>query len=172
MLFLSLRWDAFSISAIGESNGKSQLSKYFQNSFTLERYDGLNWEGVYNFMKVKSDLKVIFCTFSYFILVGMWISNARIICRVFTNHDNWWNCFKHKMCFVIKWYWENILKITCTFLTTCTLNNTKLKAQQKEINTFDWMKVSHLALERRADSNQILWILLLLVSRAWHVKLF
>ena len=30
--------DACSISAIGESNGKSKLAKYFQNSYALERY--------------------------------------------------------------------------------------------------------------------------------------
>ena len=28
------------ISAIGESKGKSQLAKYFQNSYAFERYDG------------------------------------------------------------------------------------------------------------------------------------
>ena len=37
-LLLSFRCDACSISAIGESNSKSQLAKYFQNSYALERY--------------------------------------------------------------------------------------------------------------------------------------
>ena len=39
-LLLSFWCDACSISAIGESNGKSQLGKYFQNSYALERYGG------------------------------------------------------------------------------------------------------------------------------------
>ena len=63
MLFLSLWCDAFSISAIVESHGKSQLSKYFQKSFTLERDGRLNGEGVRNFMTMKSDLKVFFALF-------------------------------------------------------------------------------------------------------------
>ena len=54
------------------------------------------------------------------------------ICRVLTNHDIWWNWFKNKICFVIKWFWGGNLEVTCTFLTTCTVNNTKLKAQQKK----------------------------------------
>ena len=37
-LILSFWCDACSISAIGESNNKSQLAKYFQNSYALERY--------------------------------------------------------------------------------------------------------------------------------------
>ena len=45
-LFLSLWCDAFSINAIGESNGKSQLSKYFQNSFTLKGIAGYMERGV------------------------------------------------------------------------------------------------------------------------------
>ena len=46
------------------------------------------------------------------------------------------------------------LEATCTFLTTCTVNNTKLKAQQKKkIDTSEGMKVSHLALESRTDIN-------------------
>ena len=39
-LLLSVWCDACSISAIGESHGKSQLAKYFQNSYALERYGG------------------------------------------------------------------------------------------------------------------------------------
>ena len=45
-----------------------------------------------------------------------------------------------------------MLEVTCTFLTTCTVNNTKLKAHQKKI-FFEGMKVSHLALESKTDSN-------------------
>ena len=65
-------------------------------------------------------------------LVGMVISIEHIICRVLPNHDNWWNCFKNKICFVIKWFWGGNLEVTCIFLTTCTVNNTKPKAQQKK----------------------------------------
>ena len=36
-LLLSFWCNACSISAIGESDGKSQLAKYFQNSYALER---------------------------------------------------------------------------------------------------------------------------------------
>ena len=43
------------------------------------------------------------------------------------------------------------LEVTCTFLTTCAVNNTKLKAQQRKKNTFKGMKVSHLALESKTD---------------------
>ena len=39
-LLLSFKCGACSISAIGESNGKSQLAKYFQNSYALESYGG------------------------------------------------------------------------------------------------------------------------------------
>ena len=39
-LLLSFRCDACSISAICEFYGKSQLAKYFQNSYALERYGG------------------------------------------------------------------------------------------------------------------------------------
>ena len=39
-LLLSFWCGACSISAIGESNGKSQLAKYFQNSYALESYGG------------------------------------------------------------------------------------------------------------------------------------
>ena len=39
---------------------------------------------------------------------------------------------KNKICFVIKGFWGDNLEGTCTFLTTCTVNNTKLKAQQKK----------------------------------------
>ena len=35
-----------SISAIGESNGMSQLAKYFQNSYALESYGRQKGEGV------------------------------------------------------------------------------------------------------------------------------
>ena len=65
-------------------------------------------------------------------LVGMVISIEHTICRVLTNHDNWGNYFKNKICFVIKWFWGDNLEVTCTFLTTCTVNNTKLKVQQKK----------------------------------------
>ena len=34
--------------------------------------------------------------------------------------------------FCNKMFWEDNLEVTCTFLTTCTVNNTKLKAQQKK----------------------------------------
>ena len=34
-------------------------------------------------------------------LEGKVISIEHIICRVLTNHDNWCNCFKNKICFVI-----------------------------------------------------------------------
>ena len=37
---LSVWCGACSISAIGESNGNSQLAKYFRNSYALERYGG------------------------------------------------------------------------------------------------------------------------------------
>ena len=37
-LLLSFWCDACSISAIGESNHKSQIANFFQNSYTLERY--------------------------------------------------------------------------------------------------------------------------------------
>ena len=33
------------MSAIGESNGKSQLAKYFQNSYALESYGGRKGRG-------------------------------------------------------------------------------------------------------------------------------
>ena len=44
-LLMSFWCDACSVSAIGESNGKSQLAKYFQNSYALESYGGLKVEG-------------------------------------------------------------------------------------------------------------------------------
>ena len=40
MLLLSFWCGACSISTIGESNGKSQLAKYFQNSYALQSYGG------------------------------------------------------------------------------------------------------------------------------------
>ena len=83
---------------------------------------------------------------------GMVISIEHIICRVITNDDI--KYFKNKICFVKKRFWGDNLDATCTFLTTCTVNNTKLKAQQK--NTFEGMKVSHLALESKTDSYYIL----------------
>ena len=43
---LSFWCDACSIGAIRASHGKSQLAKYFQNSYTFEKYGGLNKEGV------------------------------------------------------------------------------------------------------------------------------
>ena len=42
--------------------------------------------------------------------------------------------------FVIKWFWGDNLEVTCTFLTTCTVNNTKLKAQQR--NKYFWKNES------------------------------
>ena len=52
--------------------------------------------------------------------------------------------FKKKQnMFCNKRYWGYNLEVTCTFLTTCTINNRNLKAQQKEINT----------LGSKADSN-------------------
>ena len=39
-LLLSFWCDAFSISVICESNGKSQIAKYSQNSYALETYGG------------------------------------------------------------------------------------------------------------------------------------
>ena len=39
-IFLIPRTLLLSVSAIGESNGKSQLAKYFQISYALERYGG------------------------------------------------------------------------------------------------------------------------------------
>ena len=86
-------------------------------------------------------------------LVGMVTSIENTICRVSTDHDNWWNRFKNKICFVIKWFWGDSLEVTCTFLTTCTVNNTKNESSTKEINIFGGKKVSHLALESKADSN-------------------
>ena len=44
-LFFNFWCDACSISAIGESNGKNKLAKYFQNSYTLEGCGGLNGGG-------------------------------------------------------------------------------------------------------------------------------
>ena len=34
--------------------------------------------------------------------------------------------------FCNKMIWGDNLEVTCTFFTTCTVNNTKLKAQQKK----------------------------------------
>ena len=65
-------------------------------------------------------------------LVGKVISIENTICRVSTDHDNWWNCFKNKKCFVVKWFWGDNLEVTCTFLPTCAVNNKKMKAQQKK----------------------------------------
>ena len=45
-LLFSFWCNACSISAIVESNGKSQVAKYFQNSYALERYGGEKGEGV------------------------------------------------------------------------------------------------------------------------------
>ena len=63
--------------------------------------------------------------------------------------------------FVIKLFWGDNLEVTCTFLTTCTVNKIT-ESSTKEINTLEGMKVSHLALESKADSNELLCILLLL----------
>ena len=38
--FELLVWCMYSISLLGESYGKSQLAKYFQNSYALESYGG------------------------------------------------------------------------------------------------------------------------------------
>ena len=54
---------------------------------------------------------------------------------------------------MIKWFWGDNLEVTCTFLTTCTVNNTKVKAQQKKKNIFEGIKVFRLALESKTDSN-------------------
>ena len=59
------------------------------------------------------------------------------------------------------------LEVTCTFLTTCTVNNTKLKAQQ-EINIFEGMKVSHSALESKTDSN---YEILIYMLHIWSIYL-
>ena len=54
--------------------------------------------------------------------------------------------------FCNKMIWGDTLEVTCTFLTTCIVNNTKLKAQQKKI-IFLRNNVSHLALKSKTDSN-------------------
>ena len=38
---------------------------------------------------------------------------------------------KNNTCFVIKYCWGDNLEATFTFLTTCTVNHTKLEAQQR-----------------------------------------
>ena len=53
----------------------------------------------------------------------------------------------------MNWFLGDNLEVTCTVLTTCTVNNTKLKAQQKKKNILEGMKVSHLALESKTDSS-------------------
>ena len=45
-LLLSFWCDTSRISAIDESNGRSQLAKYFQNSYALEIYGGKKGKGV------------------------------------------------------------------------------------------------------------------------------
>ena len=127
-LLFSFCCDACSISAIGEFDGKSQLAKYFQNFlrtpeiWRVERGGGLKFHD-------NEVFSVLFLDF----LVGVVIYIEHIICRLLTNHDNWWNCFKNKICYVMKWFLGDNLEVTCTFLTTCTVNNTKLKARQRNI---------------------------------------
>ena len=128
-LIFSFWCDACSISAKGESNDKSQLAKYFQNAFALERRRVERGGGLKFHDNEKWFQKWFLHSFLIY-LVGMMISIEHIICRVLTNHDNWWNCLKNKICFVIKLFWGDNLEATCTFLTTCTVNNAKLKAQQ------------------------------------------
>ena len=74
-LFFNFWCDACSISAIGVSNGKNKLAKYFQNSYTLEGCGGLNGEGGLNFMTMDCYLKGFFLNFNVY-LVGMVISIA------------------------------------------------------------------------------------------------
>ena len=50
-----------------------------------------------------------FLHFFLIYLVGMVKSIEHIICRVLTNQDNCWNCFKNKICFEIKWFWGDNL---------------------------------------------------------------
>ena len=51
--------------------------------------------------------------------------------------------------------WGDNLEVNCTFFTTCTVNNTKTDSSTKEINIFEGIRVSHLALESKTDSNYI-----------------
>ena len=131
-LLLSFWCDVCSISAIGEFNGKSQLAKYFQKFLRTREIWRVERGGGLNFYDNEKWFKNRFLHFFLIYLGGMVISIVHIICRVLTNNNNWWNCFKNKICSVIKWFWGDTLEVTCTYFTTCTANNTKLKAQQKK----------------------------------------
>ena len=68
---------------------------------------------------MKSDLFALFLD----CLVGMALFIVYIICRVLIIDEN---CFKHKICFVIKRYWGDTLQVNCTLkTTTCTINGRK-----------------------------------------------
>ena len=62
-MLLSFWCGACSISAIGESNGKSQLAKKFQNSYALASYGG--------FQDNKKCFKKLFLHVFLIYLVGM-----------------------------------------------------------------------------------------------------
>ena len=57
-----------------------------------------------------------------------------VICWVLTNHDNWWNCFKNKRCFVIKWFWGDNLEVTCTFWLQYKANFSDTEAPFLDLN--------------------------------------